>query len=103
MTLTRDLGDGGWKATSAGAPPPLHVADTESIRANWYPYQRPVIAPTHPGPLMVAIPGLPADEYGEDPTDPARCHNPRQATGGIAARLNIRVKPPNVKGSGVRA
>ena len=102
MTLTRDLGDGGWKATSAGNPPPLHVADTQTARANWYPYERPILAPQHPGPVMVIIPGLEADQYGEDPTDPSRCHSPRQATGGIAARFNARMAAPNVTRSGVR-
>jgi len=102
MTLTRNLGDGGWKATAPGNPPPLHVADTESIAANWYPYSRPFIAPQHPGPVMVTVPGLPADEYGEDPTDPARCHTPRQPTGGIAARVNVTAGRPNVTRGGVR-
>lgn len=100
--ITRDFGDGGWKACAPGNPPPLHVADTQSLAANWYPYKRPLLFPQHPGPVLVEIPGLPADELGEDPTDPARQHRPRQASTGIAARLNVRVSAPNVAARGVR-
>jgi hypothetical protein len=102
VTLTRDLGDGGWHYSGRANPPPLHVADHESARANWYPYERPFLVPHTPGPLMVTIPGLPADAYGEDPTDPARCHTPRQATAGLAARIDIHIGQPNVGPGGVR-
>ena len=91
MTMTRDFGDGGWKACAPGNPPPLHVADTESAMANWHPLARPRLFPTHPGPLMVLIPGLPANLLGEDPTDPARQLAPRQATAGMNARLNVHI------------
>lgn len=100
--ITRDFGDGGWKAAGCGNPPPLHVRDTESLAANWHPYTRPHLAPQHPGPLMVVIPHLPPDALGEDPTDPARCHGARQATPGIAARLDIRAGRHNVGPRGER-
>jgi hypothetical protein len=101
--ITRDFGDGGWKAAGRHNPPPLHVRDTESAAANWFPLVRPRLAPQHPGPVLVRIPGLPADELGEDPTDPARCHTARQPTAGMQARLNIHAgRRPNVGPGGKR-
>ena len=95
--LTRDFGDGGWKAAGRHNPPPLHVRDTESAAANWYPLRRPALAPTPPGPVLVRIPALPPDELGEDPTDAARCHTARQPTAGMQGRLNIYAgRRPNV-------
>lgn len=87
--ITRDFGDGGWKACAPGNPPPLHVADTESAMANWHPLPRPFLFPTHPGPVMVAIPWLPGNLLGEDPTDPAGQLRPRVATPGMIGRLNV--------------
>ena len=87
--ITRQFGDGGWKACAPGNPPPLHVADTESAMANWHPLPRPFLLPTHPGPLMVLIPGLPGNLLGEDPTDPGAQLRPRVATPGMQARLNV--------------
>jgi len=101
--LTRDFGDGGWKAAGAGNPPPLHVRDTESAAANWYPLPRVFLRPQPPGPTMVLIPGLPPDELGEDPTDPARCHTARLPSAGMIGRLNIHAgRRPNVADRGVR-
>jgi hypothetical protein len=101
--ITRDFGDGGWMAVGAGNPPPLHVRDTESAAANWYPLPRMVLAPQPPAPVMVRIPGLPPDELGEDPTDPARCHTPRQPTPGMVGRLNLYAgRRPNVRQRGER-
>lgn len=101
--ITRDFGDGGWKAAGEGNPPPLHVRDTESHAANWFPLARVVLAPQPPGPVMVRIPSLPADAYGEDPTDPARCHTPRQPTAGMQGRLNLYAgRTPNVRARGER-
>ena len=101
--LTRDFGDGGWKAAGAGNPPPLHVRDTESAAANWYPLPRVFLRPQSSGPTMVLIPGLPPDELGEDPTDPARCHTARQPSAGMIGRLNIHAgRRPNVADRGVR-
>lgn len=57
--------------------------------ANWHPLERPYLHPTHPGPTMVLIPGLPGNTVGEDPTDPARQLRPRLATPGMFARLNV--------------
>jgi hypothetical protein len=101
--ITRDFGDGGWKAAGEGNPPPLHVRDTESAAANWFPLPRVFLRPQPPGPVMVKIPTLPPDELGEDPTDPARCHNARQPTPGMQARLNIHAgRRPNVAARGER-
>ena len=100
--ITREFGDGGWKATGAGNPPPLHVRDTESLAAGWHPLPRPYLLAQPGGPVMVTIPHLPADELGEDPTDPGRCHRPRQATGGLVARLDVRAGSRNVGPRGER-
>lgn len=101
--LTRDFGDGGWKAAGQHNPPPLHVRDTESAAANWFPLPRMALAPQPPGPLLVNIPTLPADVYGEDPTDPARCHTARQPTAGMQGRLNLHAGGrPNVGARGER-
>lgn len=92
-----------YRAAGAGNPPPLHVADVTTHQANWFPYRRPFIAPMDPGPLMVQIPTLPPDEFGEDPTDPARCHSARLPTMGLVARLDWHPGgAPNVGPSGVR-
>lgn len=88
MSFTRELGDGGWKAACEGAPPPLHVYDTEHEAANWFPLPRPVLVPQHPGPVMVHIP-VPAP-FGDDPLDPTAQTEPRVATGGMVGRLNGR-------------
>ena len=100
--MTRDVTRHGYHH-KRHAPPPLHVADSDTGQANWWPYRRPYLAPSHPGPVMVAIPHLPADEYGEDPTDPARCHQARTPTAGLVARLDVRAaRTPNVTAGGVR-
>jgi hypothetical protein len=88
--MTRDLGDGGWAAGCAGNPPPLHVYDTESRAANWYPCRRPYFRPTPPGPTMVRIPVV--APFGDDPTDP-RSQTPgmeRIPSTGMIARLNFK-------------
>lgn len=101
--LTRDFGDAGYHAAGRHNPPPLHVRDHESAAANWYPLPRIILAPQPPGPVMVNIPGLPADEYGEDPTDAARCHSARIPTAGMQGRLNIHAgRRPNVRARGER-
>lgn len=101
--MTRDVTGPDYCHADPQAPPPLHVADSHRADANWWPYVRPHVAPMHPGPLMVTIPHLPPDEYGEDPTDPARCHSPRIPTGGLVGRLDIRAGQHNVRAGGVRA
>lgn len=89
--LSRDFGNGGWAAGCASAPPPLHVYDTESMAANWYPYERPVLFPQDPGPVMVAIPSPvgSGEELGDDPTDLARQSVKRFTCNGMIDRLNI--------------
>lgn len=102
--MTRDITGPDYHLADRQGPPPLHVADSHRADANWFPYVRPRLSPAHPGPLMVLIPHLPADEYGEDPTDPARCHQARIPTGGLVARLDLRAGgAPNVRAGGVRA
>lgn len=88
MSLTRSLGDGGWAASCAGNPPPLHVYDTESIAANWYPGPHPAaLMLTQPdGPRYVFdIPSIP---FGDDPTNPAQQTKPRIATMGMIGRFH---------------
>ena len=102
--MTRDVDDSTYRAAGAGNPPPLHVRSNMGQGA-WFPYARPYVHPAHPGPLMVMIPSLPPDEFGEDPTDPARCHQARIPTGGLVARLDLRSngRPhPNVGPRGER-
>jgi len=100
--ITRDFGDGGWKACAPGNPPPLHVADTESAMANWHPLPRPFLYPTHPGPTMVLVPGPAGNDVGEDPTDPARQLRPRIATAGMIGRLNVHAGDRNIAARGER-
>lgn len=85
--ITRDFGDGGWAAGCENSPPPLHVYDTESQAANWYPYERPRIRQTHPGPTMVHIPQ--AAPFGDDPTDPASQTIPRARFTGMIGRAGV--------------
>ena len=88
MSLTRKLGDGGWAASCAGNPPPLHVYDTESIAANWYPGPHPgnLMLPQPDGPRYVFnIPSIP---FGDDPTNPAQQTKPRIATMGMIGRFH---------------
>jgi hypothetical protein len=84
--ITRDLGDGGWAAGCQHNPPPLHVYDTESIAANWYPYERPAIFPTPGGPGHVFT--IPTGVYGDDPLDPTQQTKPRFATMGMIGRFH---------------
>lgn len=91
--MSRDYGHGGWAAGCAGNPPPLHIYDTESAAANWYPYERPQLWPTHPGPTMVRIPVPAGNALGDDPTDPAAQTYPRIATAGMCGRFNVRPAP----------
>jgi len=101
--MTRDVtSDIGYKATCQHAPPPLHVADTQAADAQWYPLRRPPMAPHHPGPIMATIPMNRADLFGDDPTDPSACTEPRQATAGMISRLNVNAGERNVGHSGVR-
>lgn len=86
--FTRALGDGGWAAGYAGAPPPLHVYDTESQAANWHPLQRPYLRPTPPGPTMVLIPQPGGAALGDDPTDPTAQTRPRYRCAGMIGWLN---------------
>jgi len=86
--ISRDWGTGGWAPGCQDAPPPLHVYDTESIAANWYPYVRPVLFPTPPGPIAVTVPTPMGADLGDDPTDPARQSVPRMATNGMVGRFN---------------
>lgn len=100
--MTRDITGSTYRAVSPNNPPPLHVRSDQAAGA-WFPYRRMIVAQDHPGPTMVAIPGLPADEFGEDPTDPARCHQARVPTAGLVARLDLHAGgTPNVGAGGVR-
>jgi hypothetical protein len=85
--ITRQFGDGGWAAGCAAAPPPLHVYDTESAAANWFPLPRPALRSTPPGPALVAIPI--AAPFGDDPTDPTMQTAPRQQTTGMIGRFRV--------------
>jgi hypothetical protein len=89
--MTRDVSDLGYAAGCEGAPPPLHVHDTQSARAAWYPLPRIRLAPQPPGPIMVKNPGAMRSELGgvgDDPTDPAAQTIPRVRTDGMIGRLN---------------
>ena len=86
--ITRDFGTGWWKAGPRNNPPPLHVYSPEAERANWYPYERPVLHPVPPGPIMVMVPA-PGGVAGDDPTDPTAQTIPRVATWGMAPRLSV--------------
>ena len=99
--MTKDVEGATYRAAGANNPPPLHVRSV-APDGNWYPTPRPYTHPTDAGPLMVNIPGLPADAYGEDPTDPARCHQARIPTPGLVARLDWRAGTPNVGARGER-
>ena len=84
--ITRAFGDGGWAAGCENNPPPLHVYDTESEAANWYPYERPYLFPTPGGPAHVFR--IPAGVFGDDPTNPAAQTKPRLATMGMIGRFH---------------
>lgn len=88
--LNRDFGNGGYAAGCASAPPPLHVYDTESEAANWYPYERPVMFPT-PGMVLVPIPSPvgSGEQLGDDPTDPSRQSKRRFTCNGMVGRFNV--------------
>jgi len=88
--ITRPFGDGGWAAGCEHNPPPLHVYDTESIAANWYPYERPYLFPTPGGPGHVFR--IPTGVYGDDPLDPAQQTKPRVASMGMIGRFHVVVK-----------
>lgn len=100
MSFTRGMGDGGWAAGCEGAPPPLHVYDTESEAARWYPLPRPALyRGAHPGPQIIHIP-VPAP-YGDDPLDPSAQTQRRIPTTGMIGRLHAEVRG-TVGGEGVR-
>jgi hypothetical protein len=84
--MNRDFGHGGYAAGCQYNPPPLHVYDTESIAANWYPYERPAILPTPPGPIIVQIPQPSGSALGDDPTDPGAQSAPRMQCSGMIGR-----------------
>ncbi len=86
--ISREFGNGGWKATCANNPPPLHVSDTESAAAQWWPLPRPALFPQHGGPHMVTIPA-PGGFAGDDPTDPTAQTIPRVPTIGMVGRLHV--------------
>jgi len=86
--ITREFGDGGYAAGCANAPPPLHVYDTESERANWYPYERPYFRAVNPGPVAVLIPQPAGNALGDDPTDPSAQTYRRYTTTGMIGRLH---------------
>lgn len=83
--ITRQFGDGGWRAGCANAPPPLHVVDDNG--QNWCPLPRVVLRPTPPGPTMIYVPVV--APFGDDPTDPAAQTELRIGTGGMIGRFNI--------------
>jgi hypothetical protein len=84
--MTRDFGHGGWAAGCQYNPPPLHVYDTESIAANWFPYERPFIRPVAPGPVLVQIPQPAGSALGDDPTDAGAQTVPRVVCEGMIGR-----------------
>lgn len=100
--ITRDFSDIGYRHTCDGAPPPLHVVDSQSALARWYPLARPVMAPQHPGPIHVPIPIPQGSLLGDDPTDPAAQTRKRISTTGMIGRLNIAPASRSVADSGVR-
>jgi hypothetical protein len=89
--ISREFGNGGWAAGCSNAPPPLHVYDTESEAAQWYPPVRPALFPQPPGPIMVKIPSPVGggEQLGDDPTDPARQSRKRFTCNGMIGRLNV--------------
>ena len=84
------------------APPVARLRLTEQAHANWHPLRRPRLAGHPPGPVLVVLPMNPEDLYGDDPTDPGRQNDPRAATAGMIARLNVNVGSRNVAHSGMR-
>jgi hypothetical protein len=100
--ITRDLEEPGWAAGCAGAPPPLHVYDYQSVHANWHPLPRPGLSRNPAAVTLATVPQSRADLFGDDPTDPGAQTQPRMATAGMIAKLNIHAGGPNVTGSGVR-
>lgn len=87
--FTRALGDGGWAAGCAGAPPPLHIYDTQSEAANWHPLERPEIMLTPPGPVLIQIPQPGGAELGDDPLDPTAQTRPRFRCTGMISYLDV--------------
>lgn len=100
--FTRDVSDIGYRHTCDGAPPPLHVADSQMAMARWWPLPRPDLAPQHPGPIHVNLPWPQGAALGDDPTDPAAQTLPRASTTGMIGRLNIQVAGRSVTEAGVR-
>lgn len=84
--ILRDFGHGGYAAGCAGNPPPLHVYDTESIEANWYPLRRPAFMPQPDGPRYIFE--IPTSPFGDDPTNPAQQTKPRMACMGMIGRFH---------------
>lgn len=85
--ITRKFGDGGYAAACQYNPPPLHVYDTESEQARWFPLRRPFLRATPPGPTMIYQPI--AAPWGDDPTNPAQQTITRFGTHGMVPRLNM--------------
>lgn len=96
--ITRKFGDGGWAPSCQYAPPPLHVYDTESEQARWFPLARPFLRATPPGPTVIRQPI--AAPWGDDPTNPGQQTLPRFGTVGMVARLNLG-RPHDLKGGTV--
>jgi hypothetical protein len=88
--IEKDLDTGTWRASCAGAPPPLHVTP-DHYQAQWVPLARPQLRPTPPGPEMVYIDRV--APFGDDPTDPTQQTVPRYATAGMIGRLNPQGPP----------
>ena len=99
--ITREFGDGGWSPSCAGAPPPLHVRTHDCAEANWFPLPRLILAPQHPGPVMIHIPVV--APYGDDPLDPTAQTVRRIPTNGMIGWLNQPADPRAVRAEGVRA
>jgi hypothetical protein len=102
MSMTRDVCSTRGYTLVPEAPPPHHVYDTEQAHARWYPLERPPMAPHPSGTTLVTVPQLGANLYGDDPTDPGRQTEPRTATAGMVARLNVNAGQRNVSHAGVR-
>jgi hypothetical protein len=100
--ITRDRAGPGYAAGCQHAPPPLHVYDADAEHARWFPLRRPFLHPHHPGPVMVLLPQPPGSLFGDDPTDPTQCTEPRVATAGMIARLNVRYGDSSVTRGAVR-
>jgi len=101
--MTRDCTRWAWEDSWAGAPPPLHVYTETGVHAGWHPLAGRPFGVDHADRCeLVTLPQNLADLYGDDPTNPGGQSEPRMATRGMLARLNVRTGDRNVARKGVR-